>query len=75
MILASDAKIVGIIEGHIIYEITKIEWVPRERQKAGKTNEIVEETQEAITDMIENGGYYFSYHYDLSRSKQAISTQ
>lgn len=73
LIFVDDVKVVGILEGGFVYEITKIYWMSR-RHYPGRDEES-EEIKEAITDLLESGGYYFSYDIDLSRSKQSGAKQ
>ena len=45
-----DVKLVGILEGNFVYEITKISW--KSRGHYLKKDEEIEETKEAISDLI-----------------------
>lgn len=73
LIFVSEAKVVGRIENHVVYEISKIEWI--DQSQTPRKDFLVQQIAEQITDLIQNGGYYFSLTTDLSMSKQTSKSQ
>lgn len=78
LLVIEICKRVCRIEGHPIYEIERVMFLPFEKEEAGKEPEAgqydkIQEIKNYIRVSLLVEGYYFAYRYNLSLSRSAYA--